>query len=611
MNLLKLILLIAFVGSHRGYTQTSVHDDVNVEILQILSEHQVPGAGVALISKDSVVWQGTLGHADRANNVPVTPNTLFGIGSIAKTFLSVAALVAQEKGMLTLDDPIEQIAPTLPVANQWRDTDPVRLIHLLEHTAGFDEAPFHLATRADAHTPLEELLHISKSALVTRWRPGDYYAYNNLGAIVAAHTIEKAIGLPFSDFVRDRVLLPLGMTRATYHPDEAVSPYFSKGYTGANYHEVPFPSLPQWPAGSLVASVEDISTLVQTLLNHGRFGEQQILTRSSVRTMETPETGIKARQGVRYGYGKGLTARSEKGYLFYGHDGRYGGFLSEFGYSRALGVGYVILINNVDGRKAMRDIRQVLLNRMIPDLKLEAKLASSVEAKVPVDVTGCYQPIAPSMDIAQFIMRLVDLQFVVEADGQLYQKSILGDRQPLLPAGDNRFRKPGEPMATSVFVRDASGTWLWLDEATYQRIPMWGGYVQFYAAATCLITMLLSFVILLIGLPIRLYQKKTHLSPQWLSFLAISTFIGMIISFFVLSDSLSTFKPGAVMFFSFGWAFLFLSLVSLFQSLKSIYRKHTVSLWVKYPTLAASLACCATALYLWHWKIVGLALWSY
>ena len=113
------------------------------QILQILHDHQVPGAGVALVAKDSIIWMGALGKAAVQSNIPVTENTLFGVGSIAKTFLSLAVMMAQEKGLINIHDPIRQIVPSLVFTNQWQTTDPVRLIHLLEHTSGFDEA--HLA----------------------------------------------------------------------------------------------------------------------------------------------------------------------------------------------------------------------------------------------------------------------------------------------------------------------------------------------------------------------------------------------------------------------------------------------------------------------------------
>ncbi len=153
--------------------------DLNTRITSILQEHNVPGAGVALVTKDSVLWLGTSGLADRRENEAISETTLFGVGSIAKTFLAAATMVAQEQKLVNLDDPIRRIVPFLKFTNHWAAERPVRLVHLLEHTSGFDEAHFDLFAKANATTSFKEVMQHSRSALDTRWPPGQHYAYNN------------------------------------------------------------------------------------------------------------------------------------------------------------------------------------------------------------------------------------------------------------------------------------------------------------------------------------------------------------------------------------------------------------------------------------------------
>ncbi|MEO0334581.1 MAG: serine hydrolase domain-containing protein, partial [Bacteroidota bacterium] len=334
-------------------------------MLKILERHEVPGAGVALMAKDSIIWMGNLGLADVENDISASEQTLFGIGSISKTFLSLAAMIAQEKGMLDIHQPIKQLIPSLEFDNQWEDTHPVRLIHLLEHTSGFDEAHFSLFSQADSNTPLSAVMEKSKSSLGTRWKPGSYSAYNNLGAMVAAYSIATAMGQSYEEFVEENILVPLKMNQASCRVSSETTSFVSKGYTNGLVEEL-YPDLPQWPAGGIVASTQDMATLVKLFLNEGKVNDQQIIRAASVSSMETPETSLLARNGVQYGYGKGLRGKIEQGYLFYGHDGSYGGFLSEFGYSRELNVGYVILINNRDRQAAVRAIKETLLSYVLP-----------------------------------------------------------------------------------------------------------------------------------------------------------------------------------------------------------------------------------------------------
>src|SRR5690606_28764983 len=101
-KILLVLVTIASLQLQNAFAQSRVGIELESEISKILKDYSVPGAGVALISKDSVTWMGTLGQADVQNHIPVTNNTLFTIGSISKTFLSAAAMVAQERGMLDI-----------------------------------------------------------------------------------------------------------------------------------------------------------------------------------------------------------------------------------------------------------------------------------------------------------------------------------------------------------------------------------------------------------------------------------------------------------------------------------------------------------------------------
>ena len=613
VKLLSLSITITLCSFRVSYAQSANSDTLRAQVLKILEEHRVPGAGVAMVTRDSILWMGTVGYADHARRRPITAQTLFGVGSIAKTLLAMTALIAQEQDKIHLRDPIRRMAPALAFDNRWEATDPVRLIHLLEHTSGFDEAHLDLAVRTTSRTPLREVAQISSPSLVTRWEPGRYYAYNNLGAILAAHLIEEKAGAPFEELVKQAIFQPLGMSYATYHPDEVPRPYLAQGYTGTHYDTVPFPDLPQWPAGSLVASITDMSRLVRTLLSSGQFEGQQVLAPSSVRSLETPETSWRARQGIRYGYGKGLMITAERGHLFYGHDGRYGGFQSAFGYSRELGVGYVILLNNADGRAALKAIRQKLLDTLIPAASVNTKASYSKKIQPEASIAGCYQPVATTMDIIQFAMRLADLQFVTEEEGQWYQRSLFGDQKLLLPVSSTQFRRANEPIATSVFVRTTNGACQWLDETAYERIPVWWGYTQAYVAAICLLTILLAFVTLLVWVPVRLVRRKKYVLLQAVPLLAIGAFIGVVVSLEIVSGTLqtTTFTVGSGLFLFFGWAFLVLSFFGLFQVVRAIYRRSAVSSWIKYHALLTSLACCIVAIYLLYWGIIGLTLWSY
>lgn len=598
------------------FAQNRDQSELEINILRILKDQNIPGAGVALVSKDSIIWMGTFGQADVQNNIPVTNNTLFTIGSVSKTFLSAAAMLAQEKGLLNINDPVKKLVPLLEFRNQWDSTDPVRLVHLLEHTSGFDEAHFNLFPQADSSTPFSEVMKKSKKSLETRWKPGHYYEYNTFGYIIAAHVIEENVGMPFEDFVRQNLLLPMEMKRATYHPGDSVTSHFSKGYSGGKPMEVPFPNIPQWPAGTLTTTTKDLSNFVGMLLNNGQFKNKQILSPLSIKQMETPEASLRAEAGIPFGYGKGLQGKFEKGDLFHGHSGRAGGFLSEFGYSREPGLGYVILINNVDGGKAIKAIKSALLSTIDNRQNEQVNDVSEFVSTQLSDITGCYQPITsvPQLgEIGYFIYRLIDMPVIEEENGQIYQSTMLGDRQPLLHVQELLFKSPGEPVATSAFVKDQNGNWQWLtNDTSYGKIPMWWGYTQFYLAVICLLFIITGFISLLFWIPIRLIRKKReNLQLQLFPFFALFSFLGMIASIIFLYNPEKMYSPGAILFLLFGWLFFALSFFALIKIFINIQKKSKVNKWIKYHALLTTLACCISATYLLYWDIIGLTLWDY
>lgn len=619
MKPLKIILtILSILGIFQfqnAFAQVNSGIKFEPKILEILKDYHVPGAAIALVSKDSIIWMSALGQADINNNIPVTNNTLFAIGSISKTFLSAAAMLAQEKGMLDINESIEKLVPSLDFRNQWNNTNPVRLIHLLEHTSGFDEAHFNIFAQANSSTPFDEVMNMSKKSLETRWEPGKYFEYNTFGYITAAHITEENIDTSFEDFVKQNLLLPLEMKGATYHPRDSTTLYLSKGYAGSHFEEVPFPDIPQWSTGALTSSIGDLSNFVSMLLNNGRFKNKQILRPESVKRMETPETSLQAEAGIRYGYGKGILGKIENGNLFYGHSGRYGGFLSEFGYSRELDLGYVILINSVDGGRAIKSIKSVLLSSIEKHEDEQVNQASDINTKLK-DVEGCFQPITsiPQLgEIGYFVYRLIDMPIIEEENGQLYQSSILGDKQELLHVRDYLFKNSREPMATSAFVKDQDGNWQWLtSDASYKQIPMWLGYTQFYTALICILLVIIGFISLFFWIPVRLIRKKReNIQLQLFPFFALCSFMGMIASIVLFYDPEKMYSLGAVLFFVFGWSFFIFSFLAFIKGLLIIYRKAETNPWIKYHSLLTTIACCIISSYLFYWGIINLMLWNY
>src|SRR4051794_40830174 len=180
--------------------------ELQAALEKVLKETKTPGAGIAIVSRDQAEWVAGIGKADVAANLPVTADTLFRLGSLSKTFVAVAALQLQEEGKLKLTDTVRQWVPDVAFVNPWEPSDPVRLVHLLEHTSGFDEMHFREFALDDPKPmSLKDALAYGASSRVCRWPPGTRMSYCNSGPALLATVIEKASGERFEDYVQEHI----------------------------------------------------------------------------------------------------------------------------------------------------------------------------------------------------------------------------------------------------------------------------------------------------------------------------------------------------------------------------------------------------------------------
>ncbi len=149
---MRLIVALALVASacaaNTPPSDTDPHpktvDEFKAAVQKVLDDTGVPGAGIALVRLNGVEWAGGVGLADRDARTPVTADTHFRAGSISKTFIAAALVQMYEDGEIDLQRAGRRArASDVRIDNAWMINDPVRLIHLLQHTAGFDDMHFN------------------------------------------------------------------------------------------------------------------------------------------------------------------------------------------------------------------------------------------------------------------------------------------------------------------------------------------------------------------------------------------------------------------------------------------------------------------------------------
>src|SRR5579862_6560768 len=171
----------------------------------ILQQTRTPGASVAIVHRDGPEWIAGLGMSDIAAGRPAQSNTLFRIWSTSKAFTSLAVLMLVDQGKLSLDDSVHKLAPEVWFENPWEAIYPVRVVHLLEHTTGWEDVHLRELAEDGPDLSLAQALDYDHHSRVSRWPPGTRFAYSNSGAAVAASIVEKLTHQRFEDFVEQNL----------------------------------------------------------------------------------------------------------------------------------------------------------------------------------------------------------------------------------------------------------------------------------------------------------------------------------------------------------------------------------------------------------------------
>jgi CubicO group peptidase (beta-lactamase class C family) len=329
-------------------------------IVAELAKGGAPGAAVAVVVGDKVVWAKGFGVANTETGAPVTPDTLFQIGSVTKTFTAAALVSASTQGVVALDRPVGTYVSGLTAC-----VGAPTLSQLLSHTGGLIDEPAEFGPHGEEGLGAYQRAWTSEYCMLP---PGRAFSYSNSGYALAGLALQEAEKKPFADVMRARVLDPLGMTRTTFRPTEAMTWPLAVGHRRDKEGKFtvvrPLANDARlWPAGTLYSSANDIGRLLVALVNDGRVEGKQALPpglvdRLTDRMAEIPTTG------QHYGHGLFLDRQN-------GHGGTMTGYVAQLGFSAANGerTGVVVLTNGDNASTtgmadAARDFALWIQNRM-------------------------------------------------------------------------------------------------------------------------------------------------------------------------------------------------------------------------------------------------------
>ncbi|HEX6183355.1 MAG TPA: serine hydrolase [Pyrinomonadaceae bacterium] len=302
----------------------------------------IPGLSLVIVKDDRVVYLKGLGFKDFERKVPVTPDTLFAIGSSSKAFTGMLLALAADAGKLSLDDPPKKFLPYFKLQDPEADAK-ITLRDLLSHSSGLNRTDLAWISGVLSR---EEVIRVAAQAKPTA-KLREKFQYQNVMYAAAGEIVGRAEGSTWEKLISERIFKPLGMKSSNTSVAEMQKARdYSFGYV---YEEatketrrVPTRNLPAIaPAGAINSSARDMAQWLRLMLGGGTFEGKRLVSEKSFEELVKPQTKI---QGP-VSYGLGWFLRDWKGHKVVEHGGNIDGFNAQVALMPDQRLGFVMLTN--------------------------------------------------------------------------------------------------------------------------------------------------------------------------------------------------------------------------------------------------------------------------
>jgi CubicO group peptidase (beta-lactamase class C family) len=314
-----------------------------------MGRHPIPGAALVVVKNGRTVKTAAYGIANLETRAPVTPETVFEVGSITKQFTAAAILLLAQDGKLTVDDKIARHLKDTP--ESWGR---ITIRQLLTHTSGLKNYTGLTGFELRRHLTQAQFIQLM-AAHPLDFQPGEKWAYCNTEYNLLGFIIENVSGTNYWDFLRGRVLAPLQMTASGDRNSGVLPPNRARGYqtNSAGQFIARDPDLTDiFAAGALASTVGDLAKW------NAALDSDKILTAASRKEMWTP---VKLNDGATHDYGFGWFLQPWQGHANIGHSGSTAGFSASLQRFPESGLTVILLTNSDEFDIATRLAREIAL----------------------------------------------------------------------------------------------------------------------------------------------------------------------------------------------------------------------------------------------------------
>lgn len=314
--------------------------------LKVMEENHIAGAAVAVSRHGKLAYAQGFGVRDTASGAAVTPETVFGIASVSKSFTAMAITQLADRGLLSIDDPVVKYIPEFGLVGA-QDLDAIKIRHLLSHTTGLPP----MRRRQDINTFDEHVRFLATEEYELLGLPSEYFSYCNDAFLLNGLIIQRLTGQLYRRYMTHHLLDAMDMHRSTYSLeevgklDQVSTPYNYNRKTG-QLEAQPWPVLGTYEVGGGVRSnVLDLMKYGEVYVRGGLTGNgTRIVSEAGLRRMRQPVY----QTGRRTHYALGLHVTPDyagQGLTLVEHGGGQPGVSANFGFVPEAGVAVAVLTN--------------------------------------------------------------------------------------------------------------------------------------------------------------------------------------------------------------------------------------------------------------------------
>jgi len=539
-SVLKIIAIVFLSLIFTTISNGQDDDQLKQQIQQALEEEGLTGAVWAVVNSDEEISVNAAGFKNLQTKEQLKPTDKVHIGSVTKTILATGILRLFSEDKINLNDPVEKYLPEINFDNKWRQTNPVTVRHLLDHTSGLEDLRLWqmFTGKAAPTSPLSFAFEKDPSLLRVRTKPGSVFSYSNMGYTLLGMVIKKVANEPYENYLDKNLLKPLGMLNSTFgFVSQIGDKADSELAMGHLDDQTTFPALPIYlrPAAQFTTTAYDMGLFLKFIMSDGTLKGQPFIKKELLAGMGQPDKTEAFRNGLQIGYGLGGMKRDRHGVVGFAHSGNIVGYhamIYAFPSSRKA----FFISHNMDSESANYERFNEILIRHLT-LEKTDQPARAVKPSDLSDWEGYFIPVVSRFEPLAYLDALASFTKVSIKDDKVTLSPFQKQSRELFYTGNNILTAEGKTTGSHVFFKTDENTPIISDGLSSLRkinsLLLLSHWISFCLGCIGLVYLLVSGVVQLIK-----YKTNIITKPVWFAFLSIALLF-VPVPFFLLQSFVS------------------------------------------------------------------------